>query len=97
MIYLLFTIYLNNFKTCLGLSKASIYADYTNVAITFSDPKNLLENAERELLDISEWMRTSKRTSYPKKTEYMLIGHPRKANKIDFSEPLMLNNAEKSA
>ena len=39
-------------------------------------------------------MRINKLTANPKKTEYMLIGHPRKVNKLDVSEPLMLNNSE---
>ena len=39
-------------------------------------------------------MRINKLTAHPKKTEYMLIGHPRKVNKLDVSEPLILNNSE---
>ena len=39
-------------------------------------------------------MRINKLTANPKKTEYMFIGHPRKVNKLDVSEPLMLNNSE---
>ena len=91
---LLFIIYLNDFETCLELSKASMYADDTHVTITSNNLENLLENAQRELLNISEWMRINKLTANPKKTEYMLIGHPRKVNKLDVSEPLILNNSE---
>ena len=71
-----------------------MYADDTHVTITSNNLEDLLENAQRELLNISEWMRINKRTANPKKTEYMLIGHPRKVNKLGVSEPLMLNNAE---
>ena len=39
-------------------------------------------------------MRINKLTANPKKTEYMLIGHPRKVNQLDVSEPLMLNYTE---
>ena len=91
---LLFIIYLNNFETCLELSKVSMYADDTQVTITSNNLENLLENAQRELLNISERMRINKLTANPKKTEYMLIGHPRKVNKLDVSEPLILNNSE---
>ena len=91
---LLFIIYLNDFETCLELSKASMYADDTHVTITSNNLENLLENAQRELLNISEWMRINKLTANPKKTEYMLIDHPRKVNKLDVSEPLILNNSE---
>ena len=31
----------------------------------------------------------NKLTANPKKNEYMLIGHPRKVNKLNVSEPLM--------
>ena len=73
---LLFIIDLNDLETCLELSKASMYADDTHVPITSNNLENLLENAQRELLNLSEWMRINKLTANPKKTEYMLIGHP---------------------
>ena len=38
--------------------------------------------------------RINKLSANPKKTEYMLIGYARKFNKLDVSEPLMLNNSE---
>ena len=71
-----------------------MYVDDTHVTMTSIDIENLLENAQRELQSISEWMRINKMTPNPKKTEYMLIGHPRKVNKMDVSEPLILNNSE---
>ena len=74
-----------------------MYADDTHVTITSNNLENLLENAQRELLNISEWMRINKLTANPKKTEYMLIGHPRKVNKLDVSEALILNNSEINA
>ena len=91
---ILFIIYLYDFETCLELSKASMYADDTHVTITSSKLEILLENAHRELLNISEWMRINKLIASSKKTDYMLISHPRKVNKMDVSEPLMLNNLE---
>ena len=91
---LLFIIYLNDFETCLELSKASMYADNIHVTITSSDLENLFENAQKELLSFSEWMRINRLTANPKKTEYMLTGHPQKVNKMDVSEPLKLNNSE---
>ena len=87
-------IYQNDFETWLELSKASMYADDTHVTIASNKPEILFENAQRELLSISEWMRINKLTANPKKTEYMLIGHPRKVNKMDVCEPLILNNSE---
>ena len=82
---LLFIIYMNDFETCLELSNASMYADDTHVTIASNDSENLLENAQREFLNISEWVRINKLTANPKKTEYMLIVHPRKVNQMDVS------------
>ena len=39
-------------------------------------------------------MRINKLTANPKKIEHMLNGHPRKDNKMDVSEPLILNNSD---
>ena len=71
-----------------------MYADDTHDTITSNNLENLIENAHRELLNISEWMRIDKLIANPKKTEYMLIGHRRKINKLDVSEPLMLKYSE---
>ena len=62
-----------------------MYADDTHVTIASNDSDNLFENAQRKLLKISEWMRNNKITANPKKTEYMLIGHPWKVNQMDVS------------
>ena len=66
---LLFIICLNEFETCLKLSKASLYADDTHVTITDNNLEKLLGNAQRELLNISEWIRINKVTANLKKTE----------------------------
>ena len=39
-------------------------------------------------------MRVNKLRSKPKKTEYMIIGHPQRINNVEVSEPLNLNNSE---
>ena len=64
-----------------------MYANYAHVTMTSSNLENLRENAQRELLDTSEWMRINKPTANPKKTGYMSICHPRKDYKIDVFEP----------
>ena len=53
-----------------------MYADDTHVTITSNNLENLLESAQRVLLNISEWMRINKLTANPKKIEYMLIKTP---------------------
>ena len=91
---LLFIIYLNDFEKCLDFSRASMYADDTHVTLTSSNTDGLLTNAYKELRNISEWMRINKLSANPKKTEYMIIGHPRRTNKVEISEPLNLNDSE---
>ena len=91
---LLFIIYLNGFEKCLEFSRASMYADDTHVTLTSSNTDDLLTNAHKELRNISEWMQINKLSANPKKTEYMIIGHPRRTNKVEISEPLNLNDSE---
>ena len=78
---------MNDFETCLELSEASMYADDTHITITSNKLENLLGIAQRELLNISEWMKINKLTANPKKTA-------RKVSKMNVSEPQMLNNSE---
>ena len=91
---LLFIIYLNDFEKCLEFSRASMYADDTHVTLTSNNVDDLITNAHRELRNISEWMRVNKLSANPKKTEYMIIGHPRRINDVEVSEPLNLNDSE---
>ena len=91
---LLFIIYLNDFEDCLVHSKAGMYADDTHVTLTSDSLAELFESAREEMMNISEWMRINKLSINPQKTEYMIIGHPRRTNKILSHEPLMLNGAE---
>ena len=90
----LFIIYLNDFDDCLVLSKAGMYADNTHVTLTYDSMEELFVSAWEEMMDISEWMRINKLSINPQKTEYMIIGHPRRMNKISSHKPLMLNGVE---
>ena len=47
-----------------------------------------------ELQNISEWMRVNKLSANPKKTDFMLIGHTRRINKIESLAPLKVNGTE---
>ena len=71
-----------------------MYADDTHVTVTSDSIEELFESAREEIMNISEWMRINKLSINPQKTEYMIIGHPRRTNKISSHEPLMLNGAE---
>ena len=85
---LLFIIYLNDFEKCLRFSKASVYTDDTN------DVEKFLHEAQQELFNLSEWMRINKLSPNPEKTEYMIIGHSRKLNTLNTSNPLTINGTD---
>ena len=90
---LLFIIYLNDFEKCLEFSRASVCADDTTKTIA-SNVEKLLCEAQQELLNLSEWMRINKLSPNPAKTEYMIIGHSRKLNKLDISNLLTINGKD---
>ena len=71
-----------------------MYADDTHVTLTSMNIEELVQKAQEELINISEWMRLNKLSANPKKTEYMIIGHPRRINKVEVNETLRLNDSE---
>ena len=75
-------------------SKASIYADDTSVTLASNDIEKLVLEAQQELLNLSEWMRINKLSPNPKKTEYMIIGHPCKVNSLIVPTVLQLNGID---
>ena len=91
---LLFIIYLNDFEKCSKFSRASIYADDTNVTITSRNVSNLVEKAHQELSNVAEWLRINKLSPNPQKTEFLVIGHACKTNHPDLPETLNLNNSD---
>ena len=91
---LLFIIYLNDLEECLQSSRASIYADDTSLTIASSDPVKLVDDAHHELLNISEWMRVNNLSPNPKKTEFMVIGHPLKTKNLDLPQALTLDGSD---
>ena len=73
---LLFIIYLNDLEKCLEFSRASIYADETNITIASDDVVKLIEDAHQELSNLSEWMGVNKFSPNPKKTAFVIVGLP---------------------
>ena len=78
----------------LKFSRTSIYAEDTNITIASNDVLKLVEDAHQELSNLAEWMRVNKRNINPKKTKFMVIGHPLKTENLDLPEVLKLNNSD---
>ena len=91
---LLFIIYLNDFEECLKFSSASMYADDTHTTIVSEDNNKLTQMMNEELENFSEWMRINKLSANPTKTVFILIGHPRRINKIETLAPQKFNGTE---
>ena len=91
---LLFIIYINDFESCLRQDKAGMYADDSHVTLTSDNMEELLERVQEEVRNISESMRIKKLNINPQNTEYIIIEHPRKINKISSHRPLTSNSSE---
>ena len=71
-----------------------MYADDTHVTLTSMNIDELVHKAQEELTHISKYMRLNKLSANPQKTEYMIIGHPRRAKKVEVHETLKLNGSD---
>ena len=71
-----------------------MYADDTHETLTPMNIEELVHKAQEELTHISEYMRLNKLSANPQKKEYMIIGHPRRTNKVEIHETLKLNGSD---
>ena len=71
-----------------------MYADDTEITISSNNQAELIETAQAELLNISEWMRINKLSLNPTKTEYITTDRPRIRKKGE-SLPQLFVNREK--
>ena len=71
-----------------------MYADDTHVTLTSINVEELVHKTQEEFTHISEYMRLNKLSDNPQKTEYMIIEHPRRANKVEVHETLKLNGSD---
>ena len=72
-----------------------MFADDTHVTVTSMNVEELFHKAQEKLTHISECMKLNKLSANPQKTEYMIIGHPRRTNKVEIhDETLRLNSSD---
>ena len=67
-----FILYFNDFENSLQYSRASIYADNRNAKIASDGIQRMIDNANQEMLNLSDWMRINKLSSNPQKIEFMI-------------------------
>ena len=90
---MLFSLYLNDFETCLKFSKANLYADDTEVSLSANETGDVIQNFQVELENISEWMRINKVSIHPEKIEFMVTDHPRRQSKLPELPPFYLDHS----
>ena len=91
---LLFLLYVNDFENCLVYMTPNMYADDTCVTIASENLNDLVTDVKNELENISSWMRINKISLKASKSEFMVVGHRRKLNRVGNElSNLVLNNA----
>ena len=90
---LIFLLYANDFENCLEYTTPNMYADDTCVTIASENLNDLITDVKNELENISTWMRINKISLNASKSEFMVVGHRRKLNRVHNEVPnLVLNN-----
>ena len=79
---LLFILYVNNFEQCLNKCTLNLYEDDTSVTCSVEDIDELCNDLRTEVNNIAEWLRHNKLRLNTDKTEYIVVGHERKTNRI---------------
>ena len=90
---LLFLLYVNDFENCLEYMTPNMYADDTCVTIASENLTDLITDVKNELESISNWIRINKLSLNSSKSEFMVVGHRRKLNRVGNElSNLVLNN-----
>ena len=71
---LLFLIYINDLPNCLEHSQARMYADDTHLTLASNNVRDINQNLNQDLVNVSEWLIANKLTLNQSKTKFMLIG-----------------------
>ena len=79
---LLFNLYINDLPNCLQTTKASMFADDTNLSCKGQLSADIEYKLNFDLDNIQKWLISNKLTLNLTKTEYMLIGSQQRLDKI---------------
>ena len=77
---LLFIIYMNDLPMAVEISKISMHADDTFVSNETRSKLDIREELYPDFIKICEWLKANKLSLNFLKTEFMVIGNPRKLN-----------------
>ena len=80
---LLFIIYMNDLPMAVKNSKISMYAYYTFVSNETKSKLDIRDEPYPDFIKICEWLKADKLSLNFLKTEFMLIGNPRKCDELN--------------
>ena len=79
---LLFLIYIYDLPNCLKFTKASMFADDTNMHCQADSAANIAAMINSDLNNVHQWLLSNKLTLSVEKTDYMIIGSRQRLNQI---------------
>jgi retron-type reverse transcriptase len=89
---LLFSIYINDLPNCLEETKASMFADDTNISASGSSLLEIQNKLNNDLSNVNTWLEANKLTLNAEKTEFMLIASKRKLKRFSGNPNITIGN-----
>ena len=89
---LLFLVYINDLPNCLEDSIPCLFADDTNITISGQNINDVERRANRELVNVSRWLKANRLHLNVAKTEYMLIGSRQRLATIEYQLEIKMCN-----
>ena len=91
---LLFIIYINDLPASVQYSNTRMYAEDTNLTTQGTSLNSLYNKVNRDIVNISNWLRANKLSLNSAKTELMCIAFDDKLRKVSTKPPIYLENRQ---
>ena len=89
---LLFLLYINDLPNCLRSTKASMFADDTNISCDGKLATDIQQKINSDLNSVHNWLLANKLTLNVEKTEYMIVGSRQRLNQINSDPDILIGD-----
>ena len=89
---LLFLLYINDLPNCLRSTKASMFADDTNISCDGKLATDIQQKINSDLNSVHNWLLANKLTLSVEKTEYMIVGSRQRLNQINSDPDILIGD-----
>ena len=89
---ILFLLYINDLPNCLESTKATLFADDTNLTCEGISPTEIENKLNKDLENVHRWLTANKLTLNKTKTEFMIIGSSYRLALIDESPVITIGD-----